>query len=37
MLFNNFHWSLSDLEEMVPWEKDVYISLLTEKLKKDAK
>ena len=36
-LFNNFNWSLHELENMMPWEKDVYISLLAEKLKEDAK
>ena len=23
-----FHWSLTELENMLPWEKEIYLSLL---------
>lgn len=30
------HWSLSELENMMPWERDVYVSMLIGHLKKKA-
>ena len=32
-LMQHHHWSLSDLESMVPWERYVYIDLLQEFIK----
>jgi hypothetical protein len=29
------HYSLSELDSMIPWERDVYVSLLTEYLKEE--
>ena len=29
-LINNFSWSLSDIENMVYWERDIYIKLVAE-------
>jgi len=30
------HWSLTELENMMPWERDVYISMLITHLKEKA-
>jgi len=30
------HWSLTELENMVPWEREVYVSMLMSHLKKKA-
>jgi uncharacterized membrane protein YoaT (DUF817 family) len=30
------HWSLTELENMMPWERDVYISMLIAHLKEKA-
>lgn len=27
-MVNHFHWSLSDLDNMIPWEREMYILLL---------
>ena len=27
-LLNHFHYSLTEVEEMIPWEREVYLSLL---------
>jgi hypothetical protein len=29
------HYSLSELENMMPWERDVYVALLTDYIKKE--
>lgn len=29
----NYNYSLSDLADMLPWEREVYVSLLTNQLK----
>lgn len=30
-----FKWSLGDLEELMPWERDVYISMLAQQKEKE--
>jgi len=30
-------WSLTELENMVPWERDVYIALLIQKIEEETK
>jgi 3-methyladenine DNA glycosylase AlkD len=32
-MMQNFHYTLSDLEGMMPWERRVYIDLLLQHLK----
>ena len=27
-LFQHHKWSMSDLEDMIPWEREIYITLL---------
>jgi hypothetical protein len=34
-MMQNFHYSLEDLEGMMPWERRVYIDLLMEHLKEE--
>jgi hypothetical protein len=34
-LRHKYNYSLTELEEMMPWERDVYISLLEQELEKD--
>jgi hypothetical protein len=29
------NWSLSDIENLIPWEREVYIKLLTDSIKKE--
>lgn len=31
----NHHYSLSDIENMIPWERDIYLQLLTDQLKQE--
>jgi hypothetical protein len=31
----NYQYSLSDLENMIPWEREIYVSMLLEKLKEE--
>tara|TARA_Y100001973_G_C5193994_1_gene332930 strand:- start:1148 stop:1294 length:147 start_codon:yes stop_codon:yes gene_type:complete len=32
-----FYYSLTELEEMMPWEREVYVALLQEHLKEEKK
>lgn len=32
-LLNNFNYSLSDVEEMLPWEREIYLTMLIDDLK----
>jgi hypothetical protein len=32
---NNFNYSLTELEHMIPWERQIYTSLLIEHIKKE--
>ncbi|HAI39480.1 MAG TPA: hypothetical protein DCM40_15915 [Maribacter sp.] len=32
-LLQNFHYSLSDLDYMIPWEREIYLSMLINELK----
>ena len=32
---NSFKYSLYDLENMIPWEREVYVGLLENKLNED--
>ena len=36
-LVHNFKWSLSDVENMMPWERDVYLIKLEQQLKEEKK
>lgn len=31
----NHNYSLSDIESMIPWERDIYLQLLTDQLKQE--
>jgi len=31
----NHKYSLTDLELMIPWEREIYVALLTDQLKKE--
>jgi hypothetical protein len=33
-LMQHHNWSLSDIENMLPWEKDVYVNYLVKYLEK---
>jgi len=35
-LLNNFHYSLSELDEMIPWEREIYITMLLQHLEEKA-
>jgi len=32
-LLQNFHYSLTELEEMFPWEREIYLIMLIEDIK----
>lgn len=34
-LMHHHHYNLSDLENLIPWEKDVYIALLLKELERE--
>ena len=34
-MMHNYHYSLSELENMIPWERDVYIILLAQHIEKE--
>ena len=34
-LMHNFKWSISDLENMLPWERDNYLMKLEQQLKEE--
>ncbi len=34
-LMHNFKWSISDLENMLPWERDIYLMKLEQQLKEE--
>lgn len=34
-MMQNFNYKLSDLEEMMPWEREIYLQLLMEHLKEE--
>jgi hypothetical protein len=29
-MMQHHHWSLTEIENMMPWEKDIYVSLLAD-------
>jgi hypothetical protein len=31
----HWHWGLTEIEEMIPWEREIYISLLINYLKEE--
>tara|TARA_B100000282_G_C31521251_1_gene394025 strand:- start:256 stop:393 length:138 start_codon:yes stop_codon:yes gene_type:complete len=33
-MMQNFNYSLSELNDMMPWEREIYLTLLTEHLQK---
>ena len=34
-LMHNFKWSLSEFENMLPWERDIYITKLEKQLEEE--
>ena len=34
-LMHNFKWSISDLENMMPWERDIYLIKLADWVKEE--
>ena len=34
-LMHNFKWSMSDVENMLPWERDIYLMKLEQQLKEE--
>jgi hypothetical protein len=34
-MMQNHHYSLTELENMIPWEREVYISLLMQHIKEE--
>ena len=36
-LIHNFKWSISDIENMMPWERDIYLMKLEQQLKEEKK
>ena len=34
-LIDNFKWSLSDFENLLPWERDIYIAKLEKQLEEE--
>ena len=34
-LVQHHKWSLTEIEEMMPWERDVYVTLLNEHIKEE--
>ena len=34
-MMQHFNYSLSDLNEMMPWEREIYVTLLTEYLREE--
>ena len=36
-LMHNFKWSLTDIENMLPWERDIYLIKLEQQLEEEKK
>tara|TARA_Y100000114_G_scaffold62767_1_gene57493 strand:- start:5304 stop:5435 length:132 start_codon:yes stop_codon:yes gene_type:complete len=34
-MMQHFNYSLSDLDEMMPWEREIYVTLLAEHLREE--
>lgn len=34
-LMHHYHYSLTELENMIPWEREIYLSLLTQYIKEE--
>ena len=34
-LMHNYHWSITELENMLPWERDIFLIKLEEQLKEE--
>lgn len=34
-LIQHHHWSLTELEEMIPWEREIYVSLLEQYIEEE--
>jgi len=34
---NHHHYSLSDLDNMMPWEREIYVDMLAEHIKEENK
>ena len=32
-LMQNHNWTLSDIDSMIPWEREIYVTMLVEDLK----
>jgi len=33
---NNYHYSLNEVEEMIPWEREIYLNMLINHLKEQS-
>ncbi len=36
-LMHNFKWNITDIENMMPWERDIYLMKLERQLKEEKK
>lgn len=34
-LVNDFNYSLTELENMIPWEREIYVAMLIQKIQKE--
>ena len=34
-LMHHYHYSLTELENMIPWEREIYLSLLSQYIKEE--
>ena len=34
-LMQHYHYSLTELENMIPWEREIYLALLTQHIKEE--
>ena len=34
-MIQHHHWSLEEIENMMPWEREIYLTLLSEWIKKE--
>ena len=34
-MMQNYHYSLTELDDMIPWEREIYLTLLIEYIKEE--
>ena len=34
-MMQHHNWSLTELEEMIPWEREIYVTMLTQRIKEE--